>query len=78
MIAGVAAWFAQQNHFEWMCAPLEVVEFAKADEAPFMEDLDKVLAVDIKGDDAAYPLRQLAYHHLDQDAVGGVPIAVTY
>ncbi len=78
VIAGVAAWFAQQNHFEWMFAPLEVVAFAKADETTFVEGTDKVLAVEINGDAAAYPLRQLAYHHLVQDAVGGVPIAVTY
>ena len=61
-----------------MFAPLEVVEFAPADAAPFIEDLDKVLAVEINGDAAAYPLRQLAYHHLVQDAVGGVAIAATY
>ena len=78
VIAGIAAWFAQQNHFEWMFAPLEVVEFARVDAATFIEDTDKVLAVEINGDAAAYPLRQLAYHHLVQDAVGGVPIAVTY
>ena len=78
VIAGIATWFAQQNHFEWMFAPLEVVEFAKVEAAMFIEDTDKVLAVEINGDAAAYPLRQLAYHHLVQDAVGGVPIAVTY
>lgn len=78
VIAGVASWFAQQNHFEWMFAPLEVVEFAPAGAATFIEDTDKVLAVEINGDAAAYPLRQLAYHHLVQDAVGGVPIAATY
>ena len=30
------------------------------------------------GEAAAYPIRQLAYHHLVQDIVGGVPIVVTY
>jgi hypothetical protein len=32
-----------------------------------------VMAIDGKGDPVAYPVRQLAYHHLVQDSVGGVP-----
>ena len=77
-LASAGAWFAQQNHFEWMFAPLAVVEFAPANTADFIEDSAKVLAVELNGDAAAYPLRQLAYHHVVQDDVGGVPIAVTY
>jgi hypothetical protein len=26
----------------------------------------------------AYPVRQIAYHHLVEDSVGGVPIVATY
>jgi hypothetical protein len=37
-----------------------------------------VIAVDIKGDAVAYPVRQLAYHHIVQDVVGDTPIVVTY
>ncbi len=29
-------------------------------------------------DSRAYPIRELAYHHVVNDTVGGVPIAVTY
>ena len=30
------------------------------------------------GDAVAFPVRQLAYHHLVEDSVGGVPIVATY
>ena len=30
------------------------------------------------GEAAAYPIRQMAYHHLVHDTVGGVPVVVTY
>jgi hypothetical protein len=32
----------------------------------------------VNGDAVAYPVRQMAYHHLLNDAVGGVPVVSTY
>jgi len=78
LLAGVSTWFARQNHFEWMFAPLTDVAFAPANDASFIAGDDKVLAVELNGEAAAYPVRQLAYHHVVQDVVGGIPIAVTY
>lgn len=74
----VFAWFARQNHFEWMFNPLPNVSFAKASDASFVADNDQVLGVHINGEAAAYPIRQIAYHHVIQDEVGGVAIAATY
>jgi len=74
----LAAWFAPQNHFEWMFNPLAAPAYASIDEAKFVGDADLVLAVERNGEAAAYPIRQLAYHHLVQDTVGRVPIVVTY
>jgi len=74
----VPAWAARQNHFEWMFAPLPDARFIRAAEASAVAPEDMVLAVLLKGDAAAYPVRQLAYHHLVEDAVGGVPIVATY
>jgi hypothetical protein len=74
----VTAWAARQNHFEWMFAPLPDARFARAAEGGVVDPGDMVLAVRVKGDAAAYPVRQLAYHHLVEDAVGGVPIVATY
>jgi hypothetical protein len=74
----VPTWAARQNHFEWMFAPLPDARFIRAAEAGAVEPGDMVIAVLVKGDAAAYPVRQLAYHHLVEDAVGGVPIVATY
>ena len=74
----LATWFARQNHFEWMFNPLPNPSYARVDAASFVDAADLVLAVALNGEAAAYPVRQLAYHHLVQDVVGRVPIVVTY
>jgi len=71
-------WFARQNHFEWMFNPLAGAAYAKTSEAGFVADTDIVMAVELNGEAAAYPIRQMAYHHLVQDVVGGTPIVATY
>ena len=74
-----AAWFAQQNPFEWMFNPVRAAQYASLDEASaFVADDDMVMVVSLNGETAAYPVRQMAYHHIAQDVVGGVPIVVTY
>ena len=74
----LAAWFARQNHFEAFFHPLPEPAFARAAEASFVADSDRVLGVEVNGEAAAYPIRQMAYHHLVHDVVGGVPIVATY
>jgi hypothetical protein len=71
-------WFARQNHFEWMFNPLASATYAKTSDAGFVADTDIVMAVEMNGEAAAYPIRQMAYHHLVQDVVGGTPIVATY
>lgn len=73
-----ASWAARQNHFEWMFAPLPGAEYVAAAQADFVAPADMVVAVHHNGDAAAYPVRQIAYHHVVQDVVGGVPIVVTF
>ena len=73
-----ASWLARQNLFERMFAPPGSVRYAAAGAAGWVELADMVLAVDLGGDSVAYPVRQLAYHHLVEDVVGGVPIVATY
>jgi uncharacterized BrkB/YihY/UPF0761 family membrane protein len=74
----VATWFARQNHFEWMFNPLARTAYASAGEAGFVQDDDMVMAVKINGEAVAYPVRQMAYHHVVQDSVGGTPVVTTY
>ena len=73
-----SAWFARQNHFEWMFNPLPNAAYAKISEADFVSDSDMLLAVENQGEAVAYPIRLMAYHHLVQDTVGGTPIVATY
>jgi len=73
-----AAWLSRFNIFERMFAPLGASRFVPAAEAGWVADGDMVLAVERNGEAAAYPVRQVAYHHIVQDVVGGVPVAVTY
>jgi uncharacterized protein DUF3179 len=72
------AWFARQNHFEWMFNPLHQTNFAKVSDVDFVKDDEMVLAVNVNGDAVAFPIRQMAYHHVAQDVVGGTPITATY
>jgi hypothetical protein len=78
IVLGVTTWAARQNHFEWMFAPLPGPGFVRASDAGFVEPRDMVLTVAQNGDPVAFPVRQLAYHHLVEDSVGGVPIVATY
>jgi hypothetical protein len=73
-----ATWLARQNHFEWMFNPLPNAAYAKAAEVKFVNDDDRVMAVTINGESAAYPIRLMGYHHVVGDTVGGVPIVATY
>jgi hypothetical protein len=72
------AWFARQNHFEWMFKPLAQSAYVAADKVDFVGDEEMVLAVEVNGDAVAYPIRQLAYHHVVEDTVGGLPVVSTY
>jgi hypothetical protein len=77
-VAGGTAWLSRQNHFEWFFRPVADVAHAPAAEADWVKDDEMVLAIEHDGDAVAYPVRQLAYHHVVEDVVGGVPIVATY
>jgi Protein of unknown function (DUF3179) len=77
-LIGFSAWFAQQNHFLWMFNPLANSSYATVSEANFVKDDELVLAVKINNEAVAYPILQMAYHHVVADVVGGQPITATY
>jgi hypothetical protein len=74
----LSLWFARQNHFEWMFKPLPDARFVSVRDANFIADNEMVLAIEINGDAVAFPIRQIAYHHVVNDVVGGKPITATY
>jgi hypothetical protein len=61
-----------------MFAPLPGADYARAREVKFVDDADMVVAIEIAGDAVAYPVRQMAYHHVLNDEAGKVPIVSTY
>ena len=73
-----ATWLARQNHFEWMFNPLPNPAYAKAADAAFVKDDDRVMAVRLGEESVAYPITLMAYHHVLGDTVGGTPIVATY
>ena len=78
LLTATMTWMARQNHFEWKFAPLPNAGYVRAPQADFVAGQDRVLAVALDGEAVAYPVNQLAYHHLVLDSIGGVPIVATY
>ena len=78
VLLGVSVWFARQNHFEWMFKPLPGARFASVNDVDFVGENEMVLAIEINHDAVAFPVRQIAYHHVVNDVVGGKPITATY
>jgi hypothetical protein len=78
-LVGGAAWLTRQNIFEMMFKPLPAPSYVDAAAAAgFVGVGDRVLAIEREGDAVAYPIRQMAYHHVVLDRVGGAAVAVTY
>lgn len=76
-VLGGAAAASRVNIFEVMFKPYPSPQFVPASEAKVDAD-DMVLAVTQHGASRAYPVRSMGYHHIVNDTVGGVPVAITY
>ena len=68
---------ARQNYFEWMFHPIDSAQFESAS-ASKLDPGEMILAVRFGADARAYPISQMAYHHVLNDVVGGVPVVATY
>jgi hypothetical protein len=73
----ISAAMTRVDYFEWMFHPVRVPGLEAADHAK-LDSSEMVLAVRFGSDARAYPIRAMAYHHILNDIVGGVPVAVTY
>ena len=76
LVAACAA-MSRVNYFEWMFHPVRQAGFEPASQTK-LDAGEMVLALNFGGDARAYPVREMAYHHIVNDVVGGVPVAVTY
>lgn len=72
-----AAVMSRLNYFEWMFHPVNSARF-EAESASKLDKDEMIMAVRFGPDARAYPIREMAYHHILNDVVGGIPIAVTY
>ena len=68
---------ARLNYFEWMFHPIEGPRFLAQSESK-LDSKEMIMAVRVGEDARAYPISQMAYHHVLNDVVAGIPIAVTY
>ena len=73
----IVAVFSHINVFELMFHPVTSPETTAASEAKLDPD-DMVLAVRVRDDARAYPIRVMGYHHIVNDVVDDVPVVATY
>jgi hypothetical protein len=77
VLVAFSAVMARLNYFEWMFHPVDVAQFESAS-ASRLDKGEMILAVRYGSDARAYPISEMAYHHVLNDVVAGVPVAVTY
>jgi Protein of unknown function (DUF3179) len=77
LLSIASAVMVRQNYFEWMFNPIKAQGFLAANDA-HLDGKEMVMAVQIGPEARAYPIVQMAYHHILNDTVAGVPIVVTY
>jgi hypothetical protein len=74
----VLAVLARANVYEQLLFhPVEHPEFAAASDVKLDGD-DKLIVVKIGGSARAYPIREMGYHHVVNDVLGGTALAATY
>jgi len=77
LLVAFSAVMARLNYFEWMFHPVDSAKF-DAEATSKLDKTEMVLAIRFGGDARAYPISEMAYHHILNDVVDGVPVAVTY
>lgn len=77
LLIAASAVMSRLNYFEWMFHPVDAPRF-EAESASKLGASEMILAVRYGSDTRAYPIREMAYHHILNDVVNGAPIAVTY
>lgn len=76
-LVAFSAIMSRLNYFEWMFHPVDSPQF-ESEAASKLDAGEMILAVRSGADARAYPIREMAYHHILNDVVNGTPLAVTY
>jgi hypothetical protein len=77
VLVGFSTVMARLNYFEWMFHPVDSAQFIGEAQSKLGAG-EMIMAVRFGSDARAYPISEMAYHHILNDWVGGVPVAVTY
>jgi Protein of unknown function (DUF3179) len=77
LLVAFSAVMSRLNYYEWMFHPVGNPQFEN-ESASSLGASEMILAIRSSDDARAYPIREMAYHHILNDVVGGVPVAVTY
>jgi hypothetical protein len=77
VLVAFSAVMSRMNYFEWMFRPVDSPQFESAASSKLGQG-EMILAIRYGSDARAYPIREMAYHHVLNDVVAGVPVAVTY
>jgi ABC-type Fe3+ transport system permease subunit len=77
LVVAFSAVMARLNYFEWMFHPIDSPQFLAQSESK-LDAKEMIMGVRLGSDARAYPISQMAYHHVLNDVVAGTPIAVTY
>jgi Protein of unknown function (DUF3179) len=77
VLVAFSAVMARLNYFEWMFHPVRSPQF-EAEAQSKLDAAEMIMAVRLGNDARAYPISEMAYHHIVNDMVGAVPVAVTY
>ena len=77
VVITASAVLSRLNYFEWMFHPVESAKFENESDSK-LDNGEMILTVRYGADARAYPIREMAYHHILNDVVEGVPVAVTY
>ena len=77
LLVGIFAGLSRINVYEMKFHPVSQPDFVATRDAKLDPD-EKVISVRIDGAARAYPIRSMAYHHIVNDVVAGIPIVATY
>jgi hypothetical protein len=77
LVMALAAAMSRVNYFEWMFHPIAGAQFQAQSESK-LDPTEMIMSVRFGDEARAYPISQMAYHHIFNDVVDGIPIAITY
>jgi hypothetical protein len=72
-----SATMSRIDYFEWMFHPIHAAGFTPVADSKLASS-EMIMAVSLGNEARAYPIREMAYHHVLNDTVAGTPIVVTY